>query len=72
MNAVISMTPFPAGEVSSDPPFIGQFMTEDSGATAIVPVPQIEHGLEKAAVVENFTVVQIQVRHIRISTHQLE
>lgn len=38
-------------------------MSEDSGATAIASVPQIEHGFEKAAVVEIFTVVQIQVRH---------
>ena len=26
-------------------------MTEDSGATVIVPMPQIKHGLEKAALV---------------------
>jgi hypothetical protein len=42
-------------------------MTEDSGATAIVPVPQIELGLEKAAVVVIFTVVQIQVRHTQVT-----
>lgn len=38
-------------------------VTEDSGATTIVPVPQINSGLEKAVVVEIFIVVQIQVRH---------
>ena len=39
-------------------------VTEDAGATAIVPEPQISSGLEKAAMVERFIVVQIQVRHV--------
>lgn len=43
-------------------------MIEDSGATAMVPVPQIECGLEKAAVVKIITVVQIQVIHRMVTT----
>lgn len=38
-------------------------MGGDSGATAIVSVPKIDSGLEKAVVLEMFIMVQIRVKY---------
>ncbi|KAL7620754.1 hypothetical protein AAE478_009752 [Parahypoxylon ruwenzoriense] len=39
-------------------------MGEDSGATAIASVPNIDNGLEKAVMLEMFVMAQIRVRYV--------
>lgn len=50
----LAMSPHPTSSGSMD---------GDSGATAIVSVPQNERGLEKAVMLERYIAVQIRVTH---------